>query len=976
MSQSLDPINLADVAGGTGGFVINGRDANDLSGWSVASAGDVNGDGFADLIIGARGGDGAGDAVYNAGESYVVFGKVSGWASPIDLAAIAGGTGGFVIYGQADYDRSGWSVASAGDINGDGFADLIIGAPFADAANNQKSNAGDSYVVFGKALSVTGNAPINLADIAGGTGGFVIFGAVGGNQSGQSVASAGDIDGDGYADLIIGSAYANSSAGASYVIFGKAFAASGNASIDLANIPASVGFVITGRDGNDNSGRSVASAGDVNGDGYADLIIGADRGDGANGDSGDNRGESYVVFGKASGWGTIDLNHVAAGTGGFVINGQTASDRSGRSVASAGDVNGDGFADLIIGAPFNASELGRSYVVFGESNLGAGGTVNLAYVADGTGGFVINGENINYSNGRSGWSVASAGDVNGDGVDDVIIGQPYSNIGAGASYVIFGKANGFSTIDLADIAGGTGGFIINGQGPNDRSGWSVASAGDIDGDGFDDLLVGASGGDGNTNQITDDRGESYVIFGQDFTSTVTHAGTVNDDLLTGTDGVDVMVGGLGNDTLQDGAEDFLNGADALEGGAGNDRLEVSDFTFLRVDGGSGTDTLALNGTALTLDLDLADIADSKLQSIEAIDLGAGGTTLRLTALEVLNLSDSTNTLRVTGGAGASLIFVDSGWVKGSTSGGFVTYTNGLATVLAATSLFPPTVNDDDLSGTNGADTIDALAGNDAVFGDAGNDSLFGNTGNDSLAGGAGDDSLDGGAGDDWASYAGTGAVTVDLGAGSSSGDQGNDRLTSIEAVLGGSGNDLLLAGNVNFAILSGASGADTLVAGGGDNQRLFGGADADSLLGGSGVGRQLFGEAGNDTLVAGGGDYRYLSGGADADSLLGGIGAGQGLFGDAGNDTLVAGGGDYQELYGGEDADSLLGGIGVGQALSGDAGNDTLVAGGGDYQDLLGGADADSLKGGNGFGQELSGEAGNDTLVAGGGDFQYLYGGA
>ncbi|MCA3415954.1 MAG: FG-GAP repeat protein, partial [Roseomonas sp.] len=150
MSGAIAPIDLTTIAAGTGGFVIHGQNSRDYSGERVASAGDVNGDGFADLIIRASYGDAAGNAKSYAGDSYVVFGKASGWGAAIDLTNIAAGTGGFVIHGQDRFDRSGSSVASAGDINGDGFADLIIGARGGDAAGNAKADAGDSYVVFGK----------------------------------------------------------------------------------------------------------------------------------------------------------------------------------------------------------------------------------------------------------------------------------------------------------------------------------------------------------------------------------------------------------------------------------------------------------------------------------------------------------------------------------------------------------------------------------------------------------------------------------------------------------------------------------------------------------------------------------------------------------------------------------------------------------------------------------------------------------
>src|SRR5262245_35138660 len=140
-------IDLTDVAAGTGGFVIHGQDMNDQSGCSVSSAGDINGDGFDDLIIGARYGDGPNDGRNGAGDSYVVFGKATGFGAAIELADIAAGTGGFVIHGEDGSDNSGYSVSSAGDINGDGFDDLIIGAWHGDGPGDTLSNAGDSYVV-------------------------------------------------------------------------------------------------------------------------------------------------------------------------------------------------------------------------------------------------------------------------------------------------------------------------------------------------------------------------------------------------------------------------------------------------------------------------------------------------------------------------------------------------------------------------------------------------------------------------------------------------------------------------------------------------------------------------------------------------------------------------------------------------------------------------------------------------------------
>ncbi|MEK6790012.1 MAG: integrin alpha, partial [Pseudomonadota bacterium] len=289
-------LNLSAL-NGLNGFRLQGAARNDISGGSVSSAGDVNGDGFDDLIVGAIGVDkstSARDAGFGA--SYVVFGGSSvGTAGTLNLSAL-NGLNGFRLLGVTLRDLSGNSVSSAGDVNGDGFDDLIVGARYADANGNADSGA--SYVVFG-APSVGTAGNLNLSALNG-VNGFRLFGVAAGDLSGDSVSSAGDVNGDGFDDLIVGAtgadANGNSNPGASYVVFGAPSVGTAG-TLNLSALNGLNGFRLLGAAANDISGTSVSSAGDVNGDGFDDLIVGAS---GANANGRYNSGASYVVFGGAS----------------------------------------------------------------------------------------------------------------------------------------------------------------------------------------------------------------------------------------------------------------------------------------------------------------------------------------------------------------------------------------------------------------------------------------------------------------------------------------------------------------------------------------------------------------------------------------------------------------------------------------------------------------------------------------------------
>ena len=264
------------------------------------------------------------------------------------------------------------------------------------------------------------------------------------------------------------------------------------AQIDLGSLDGGNGFRLDGIDANDFSGWSVSGAGDVNGDGFDDVIVGAI---GADPGGRVSAGESYVVFGSGAGFpASLDLASLD-GSDGFRLSGIDAGDWSGWSVSGAGDVNGDGFDDVIVGADLGAA--GESYVVFG-SGAGFPASLDLASL-DGSDGFRLSGTD---AGDRSVWSVSGAGDVNGDGFDDVIVDGD-------ESYVVFGSGAGFpASLDLAALDGSNG-FRLDGLDVFDGGGYSVSGAGDVNGDGFDDVIVDRSFEDPRRETF----GESYVVFG-------------------------------------------------------------------------------------------------------------------------------------------------------------------------------------------------------------------------------------------------------------------------------------------------------------------------------------------------------------------------------------------------------------------------------------------------------------------------------
>jgi hypothetical protein len=439
-------------------------------GTSVAGAGDVNGDGFADVIVGAPGYD-SGET--NEGAAFIFHGGSAGIA---DQDVTTANT-------QLESDQAGAalgiSVSGAGDVNGDGYDDVIVGAYLYDAGSTDEGAAfvflgGSSGVADGDASTALAQLESNLA----------------GSQFGLRVAAAGDVNGGGYADVIVGAPnYDDGQAGE-----GFAFIFVGGPSGTADGNPATAATEIESNQAGANLGSDVAAAGDVNGDGYGDVIIGV-----SGYDSGEtDEGVALIFYGSNSG---IADGTVFTGAATF-IDSDLAGALFGLRVAGAGDVNADGYADVIVGAPLYAA---------GQTNEGA------AFIFHGASGGIPDGDvgagdqdtqlESNQASAFFGNAVDGAGDVNGDGIADVIVGASSYDVAgqsnAGGAYVFLGSASG-----VADANPSTAFASLEATVASTLFGTSVAGAGDVNGDGHGDVIVGAP-----TFVGTDSGGGAFVYHG-------------------------------------------------------------------------------------------------------------------------------------------------------------------------------------------------------------------------------------------------------------------------------------------------------------------------------------------------------------------------------------------------------------------------------------------------------------------------------
>ncbi len=1182
---------------GNNGFIIRGIDSFDLSGSVVSDAGDINSDGFDDVIIGA---DNANDY---RGESYVVFGG-SSFNTEINLSELDG-SNGFKIDDDEEFGYSGISVSGAGDVNHDGFDDIIIDGAVVFGGNSFDANvnlselngnngfifdgnigpvsrAGDvnndgiDDVITGKSIVFGSNsfdASVDLSELDG-SNGFIFNG-----EELGAIVNAGDVNGDGVDDIIIGApdadVYYGDRSGKSYIVFGKN-SIGNNGSFDLNSLEGSEGFIIEGLDSLDSFGDSVSSAGDVNGDGVDDLIIGVPNVKNSNGDFG--AGAAYVIFGVAGNrpplvareiidrtvnidrffsfqisnnifqdvegdiltygasladdaslpsWlnfdsdtltfsgtptdtnlGTIELRVTATdpnnaatsqtftlditdtlfpakllpgdvNSNGLVINGIDIGERAGFAVSSARDFNGDGIDDAIIGTRNTDNDLGENYVIFGSNSFGTNRSIELSNLdgnnglviqtsdrrqgvesiisnagdinADGFDDIIIGSSSLSFSNkayvvfgsnnnlsasldladldGNNGFtilgvegasnglgrSVSNAGDINSDGIDDLIISAPrvseLSDLNnprryddeQGETYVIFGDRNGFDPkLDLDDLDGSNGFVVENPNSVYDYLGLEISNAGDINGDGFDDIIIGAKasfpsrepqfyaifgsdrGFDSSLNLADLDGNNGFVINSSEFqgyrystVSSVSNAGDINgdgfDDIIIGSDydGEESYIvfgsnsiGNSGNFNLSDldgnngfviqgnSSDNFVSDAGDLNGDGFDDIIISESEPLLRASNNQGKSYVVFGGSSIgsSGDFNLSELDGNNGFIFEDSDSG--------------NIATSIGDFNKDG-VEDIIIGAPNADPNGNYNAGESYVIFGRVDLESENRIFGTAQNDildggigkDTIGGNDGNDTIDGGVGKDTINGGVGNDSLSGGMGKDLLLGKEGNDSIAGNDGNDTINgHDGADRLDGDTGNDLIYADLGNDTINGgagVDSLLGAEGNDAI-TGDAGDDTINGHDGAD-IIDGGSGSDLLVGSTGNDSITGGDGSDR-LYGQDDFDFLAGDAGDDT-INGHDGADTIDGGSGSDL-LVGSMGNDSITGGDGS-DRLYGQDDDDLVNGGMGN-DTINGGAGNDSLF--GSDGNDIIYGSDGNDSIDGSWGRDVLLGEAGSDVF--------------
>ncbi|MDX1972328.1 MAG: integrin alpha [Candidatus Sumerlaeia bacterium] len=652
-------IQTQDIANGDGtlGYVLMGGDSGDRAGYSIQGAGDTNGDGLADILVGAQRADGPGNTGDRMGEAYLIQGNetIPGVQVGLDSLGAPNSPQGDLFVGIDDLDYAGSGLAAAGDINGDGVGDFIIGAPNSASMGNGRTQGGEAYILFG---SIDAPEATSVAFIPAGEDAPKIgVGMIGDhsnfstpftrlwidlaapNNQPRRVQATLKYDADNQIENLEGVApslweihldgdaiaatatfkylssdfagypeedlriYYRSSADGEWVLQESVqhdlnrnqvtVAYSGNGFYAIAPRPplfpfrfdtsdliqnesglAGAGFF--GTQFNHYAGSSVSGAGDFNGDGLSDFLVSIPGYDGVSSNYVNTGGAVFIIFGKENNFSGVNPLQEDVLDEATILYSGAENESLGEkpeSVSSLGDVNGDGYDDIIV-STFKSSgfegigeNAGEAYVVFGTANPPASKNVRDL---NGSDGFIIGAiESFDYL----GVSVSSAGDINGDGLNDILVSAPradsYSNtmISAGETYIILGKSTPYpqlvdlrDNINVIDLLA----HIFRGINPSDNSGTSVSSIGDLNADGFDDILVTAPYGDGVTDSVSNS-GEAYVIFGSagapfNFPTVTGLNGTTGFAIHSGNEGDNLGVSASSaGDVNGDGIQDLLLG---------------------------------------------------------------------------------------------------------------------------------------------------------------------------------------------------------------------------------------------------------------------------------------------------------------------------------------------------------------------------------------------------------------------------------
>lgn len=483
----------------------------DSPGKAVGS--DFNGDGIADVLMGARLND---DTDTDAGAAYILYGPLTSSQSYF----LNGAGVSVTLLGKTLLDRFARGLASAGDINSDGFDDIIVGA-YHNNDGPGANNAGAVYVLYG--------SPILAETIRmNGVGADItVLGKAATDQLGKSVSGTGDINGDGFDDMVMSADQNNdgpgaNDAGAVYILYGGA-SLSSDYRLDGAGVNVTIlgkaALDVLGYDAGGGKGPSVGSAGDVNRDGFDDVIMGAPR----NNDGGsDDEGAAYVLFGATSLSATIELNGSGAN---LTVIGTTANDYVGQAILGIGDINGDGFDDFSVATGYTdeiTTNGGTAYIIYGRSF--ANETIDTQTAQQDVS---ITGKGDTDVLGRG---VSGAGDINDDGFQDFIVGANLNDdngTNAGAAYLLYGSSSLSSSYRI-DGAGVDVTFL--GKSANSSFGVAVSGVGDVNNDGFPDLIFG----DSYNDDLATDTGQVYIVFGSgSLSSAITMNGSGPDVTIRG-----------------------------------------------------------------------------------------------------------------------------------------------------------------------------------------------------------------------------------------------------------------------------------------------------------------------------------------------------------------------------------------------------------------------------------------------------------